>query len=61
VSPTASDFLTQELAIRLVKFGHALEVPWVLCHQGTLPEKRKNVVEAVLLGITVYIPEEVIL
>lgn len=59
--PTVSDFLTQELSIGLIQLSYVLKVAWVLCHQGALLEKRENVVEAILLGIPVNIPEEVIL
>lgn len=61
MSPAVSDFLTEVVAIGLIQFGNILKTLWILCHQGALPEKGEDVVEVILLGILIDMPEEFIL
>lgn len=55
------DFIVQGLAISLVELSDALEALRFLCHKGTLPKKRKDVIETIVLGVLVNVPKKIIL
>lgn len=60
VPPTVCHLVTQNLAFVFVELWNILEIVRALCYQSTLPKKRQNVRELVLVCIVFDILEKLI-